>query len=258
MSVFFGDKSWPELEEYINRGGLVILPFGTVEEHGKHLPVNTDLVLAEEISRRIAEHVAGTHPALVMPGWWSGYSVNVMQRWPGLIRLRIEVMIEAVYDVMSSLAEMGFSKMMTVNSHGMNPEIIKLAARRLYDDYRISVVTTNIWSMAKDTMVKVRKSDIGGACHGGEFETALMLYFGAPVDMDKTTGEDAIKYRSDFYPGDAFGTAKGGAFLSTWSVQDSSTGLYGDPRTATAETGEKLLNGMIEQYKHLIDEYMDI
>ncbi|MEW5815584.1 MAG: hypothetical protein AB1798_09355 [Spirochaetota bacterium] len=91
-------------------------------------------------------------------------------------------------------------------------------SRRISDAYDVNVVTCNCYSLAAETMKKIRKSEIGGAYHSGEFETALMLYFTDLVDMSKTTKEDIMSYRSDFYPGDMFGSAQGGAFLSTWYV----------------------------------------
>jgi creatinine amidohydrolase len=258
MSVYFAEKSWPELKDYIERNALVIIPFGTIEEHGLHLPVNTDEVIAEGIAKCVAEAVKDTIPVLVMPGFWSGYSVKKMTRWPGVIRIRSEILTEVFYDLMSSLVQMGFKKLMTLNGHGQNPEMIKLAARRIADDFDIHVVTTNYYSLAAETMKKVRKSETGGALHGGEFETSLMLYFSDLVDMSKAIKDDIMKYRSDFYPGDMFGSASGGAFLSTWFLQESKTGIYGDPTVATRETGKLLVEGIVGKYVHLIKEYMNL
>lgn len=258
MSVCFAEKSWPQIKEYVEKNALVILPFGTLEEHGLHLPVNVDAVIAEEIARRVAEAVRDRIPVLVMPVTWAGYSIRKMTRWPGVIVIRSEILVEAWFDLMASLVKMGFKKLLCINAHGQNPEMIKLAARRIADEFDVHVVTTNSWSMAADTMKKIRKSDIGGCLHSCEFETSLMLYFTDLVDMSKTTKDDVMKYRSDFYPGDLFGSATGGAFLSTWYVQESKTGTYGDPTVATKETGRLLVEGMVRNYVKLIDEYMKL
>ncbi len=255
MSVLFAEKSWPEIAEHIRKKALVILPVGQVEEHGRHLPLNTDLVIAEGVSRAVAEAAKDRHPALVMPGVWSGYSIKKMTKWPGVIRVRSEVLTELLFDILSSLVDMGFRKILTINAHGMNPEMIKIAARRISDASDVNVVTTNCWSFAAETMRRIRKSEIGGALHGGEFETSLLLYLTDLVDMTKATSEDRMRYMSEFYSGDTFAPS-GGAFLSTWYVQESRTGLYGDPTPATRETGEKLMQGMVEKYLRLIDEYM--
>jgi creatinine amidohydrolase len=258
MSNYFAEKSWPDLKEYIEKNALVIVPFGTVEEHGMHLPLNTDVVIAAGIADRVAEAVKDAVPVLVMPTFWSGYSIKKMTKWPGVIRIRSEILIELFYDLLSSLVDMGFRKLLCLNAHGQNPEMIKLAARRIADAYDVHVVTTNCYSMASDTMKKIRKSQTGGSLHGGEFETSLMLYFTDLVDMSRATKDDIMRYRSDFYPGDTFGSASGGAFLSTWYVQESKTGIYGDPTVATKETGRLLVEGIVEKYVHLIDEYMKL
>jgi creatinine amidohydrolase len=258
MSIFFAEKSWPELKEYIEKNALVIVPFGTIEEHGLHLPVNTDAVIAEGVAAAVGDAVKDRVPVLVMPAFWSGYSIKKMTKWPGVIRVRSEILTEVFYDILSSLVDMGFNKLLCLNGHGQNPEMIKLAARRIADVYDVHVVTTNYYALAAETMKKVRKSKTGGALHGGEFETSLMLYFTDLVDMSRATKEDMMRYRSDFYPGDMFGSASAGAFLSTWYVQESKTGIYGDPTVATRETGRLLVDGIVEKYVRLIDEYMSL
>ena len=258
MSILFAEQSWPQIKEYIEKNALIILPFGTVEEHGLHLPVNVDAVIADEVAKRVGEAVKDRVPVLVMPVTWAGYSIRRMNKWPGVISIRSEILVEAWFDLMASLVKMGFRKLLCLNAHGQNPEMIKLAARRISDEYDVHVVTSNCWSMAADTMKKIRKSQIGGCHHGCEFETSLMLYLTDLVDMSKATNEDVMRYRSEFYPGDMFGSATGGTFLSTWHVQESKTGIYGDPTVATKETGRLLVEGMVRNYGRLIDEYMSL
>jgi creatinine amidohydrolase len=258
MSVYFAEKSWPELKDYIERNALVIVPFGTLEEHGLHLPVNTDTAIAEGVALCVAEAARDRVPVLVMPVFWSGYSIKKMTKWPGVIRIRTEILTEVFFDLLSSLVEMGFKKILCLNGHGQNPEMIKLASRRIADKYDVHIVNSNYYSLAAETMKRVRKSGLGGALHGGEFETSLMLYLTDLVDMGKATKDDVMKYRSDFYPGDMFGSAAGGTFLSTWYVQESKTGIYGDPTVATRETGKLLVDGIVKKYLLLIDEYMNL
>jgi creatinine amidohydrolase len=259
MSILFAEQSWPQIKACIDRNGLMILPFGTLEEHGLHLPVNVDAVIAEEVAKRVGEAVKDKYPVLVMPVAWAGYSVKKMNKWPGVISVRSEVLTEAWFDVMASLVRMGFKKLLCVNGHGQNPEMIKLAARRISDEFDVNVVTSNVWSMAAETMKKIRQSDLGGCGgHGDELETSLMLHLTDLVDMRKATKEDIMRYRSEFYPGDTFGSATGGAFLSTWYVQESKTGIYGDPTVATKETGRLLVEGLVSSYVRLIDEYMTL
>ena len=253
-SFYFADKRYPELEEDIKKGSVILLPIGTIEEHGKHLPVNTDVVIAEETARRVASRVLPDIPVLVMPALWTGYSAKEMTRWAGTIRVRTRVVIDLIYDVCSSLIQMGFKRIVIVNSHGHHPGLINTACREIADDLGAHVVHTEIASLAKDAVRKHRKSEPGGALHGGEFETSLMLHFGADVDMAAATNEDIMRYHSEFIAGDNF-TAGSKVFWSTWGLQESKTGVYGDPTVATAETGEKIMNEIVEQYAAFLEEY---
>ena len=197
MSILFAENSWPQIQECIERKGLIILPFGTLEEHGLHLPVNVDAVIAEETAKRVADAVKDAVSVLVMPVVWAGYSIQKMNTWPGVVSVRSEILTEAWFDLMASLVKMGFKRLLCMNAHGQNPEMIKLAARRISDEYDVNVATSNCWSMAAETMKAIRRSEIGGCFHGGEFETSLMLYFTDLVEHEQghKRGCHALSFR---------------------------------------------------------------
>jgi len=132
-SFYFSQRTWPQLKEMIERRAIVLLPIGTVEEHGKHLPVNADEEIATQVSRRVAERMSESLPLLVMPTIWAGYSMSIMQRWPGTIRVRTRILADLVFDVVKSLTDMGFEKIMVVNAHGHHPGILEMVAREIAD-----------------------------------------------------------------------------------------------------------------------------
>ena len=82
MSLYFSDQSWPQLEQAVAENTLILLPIGQTEQHGPHLPVKTDALIAQEVTRRVAEAVAGEIPVLVMPTIWSGYSMKPVSSSP--------------------------------------------------------------------------------------------------------------------------------------------------------------------------------
>jgi len=254
MSIYFADKNWVELQKMIKKKALVILPVGTIEEHGMHLPVNTDVVIAEEVARRIGEEMRKRIPLLVMPAVWSGYSAKEMSRWPGTIRVRARVVMDTIFDICSSLIDMGFKKIVIINAHGHHTELLRLAAREIADKYGVYIAVTDPAVMAKDEMQKIRISKRGGAIHGGEYETSLMLYLNQPVDMKKATGQDIMRYHSRFYAGDNF-AAPNRVFWSTWGIQKSKTGIYGDPTVATSQTGKRLMEAILKNYIAFIREF---
>jgi len=254
MSIYFGDLNWPQLQEAIAKNTVILIPVGTVEEHGRHLPVSTDAIIASEIAGRTAEKVKDGLPLLVMPAVWTGYSAKEMARWPGTVRIRPEVMIDLIYDLLASLAEMGFKKIVLLDCHGHHSGILNVAVRKISDSFGVYPAIVSPAALSKEVFTEIRKSEAGGAIHGGEWETSLMLYFGQPVNMKEATKEDIMRYHSEFIPGDGFVGGKG-VFWSTWGIQQSKTGIYGDPTCASVETGEKCCRAIIENLSRFLKEY---
>jgi creatinine amidohydrolase len=258
MSLYFADQSWPKLQRAIEANTLIILPVGQVEEHGRHLPVSTDTVIVEGVAQRLAEAlVAESVPALVMPAIWSGYSSKDMTRWPGTMRLRPQVFMELVYDVCSSLIDMGFRKLMLLNGHGHHTGPLRVVTRRIADTYEVYMAVVAPATLSAERFREIRRSGRGGSIHGGEYETALMLYLGEEVDMSQATDEDVMRYHSEFIAGDNF---EGGqkVFWSTWGLQQSESGIYGDPTVATAETGREVMEAIVANGVAFAKEFMSV
>lgn len=254
MSIYFAEKTWEELTVAIERNTLILFPIGTVEEHGMHLPVNTDAIIAQEVTRLIAERILRDIPILVLPTVWSGYSAKEMMRWPGTIRISTRTFMDMIFGVCSSLIAMGFKKIILINNHGHHTELLGVVVREIADAYDVHMALTDVAKMGAESMKKVRKSELGGCLHGCEWETAMMLALNQRVIMDKVTKEDTMKYHSKFYPGDAFAANKL-VFWSTWGIQKSKTGIYGDPTVATKETGLVVLEAIINNYLEFIKEF---
>jgi len=255
MSIYFAHKTWVELEAYIKKKALVILPVGTVEEHGRHLPVETDATIAEEVAKAIGEDMKNEVPLLVMPTVWSGYSPKEMMKWPGTMRLRTRVFTDMVYDICASLAEMGFKKIMMLDCHGQHAPMLNIVTKDLADNYGVYAVVTSPMVFSAKEFSEVRKSKQGGVLHACEWETSLMLYLTDRVKMSEVTDEDIMRYHSKFVAGD--GASCGQKVVwSTWGLQKSKTGVYGDPTVATREMGEFIMKALLKNYREFIREYI--
>lgn len=261
MSLYFHHLTSPEVGEAAERNTLVLLPVGQVEEHGPHLPLETDCIIARETARVVAEEIASEIPVLILPTVWTAYTVRQVARWPGLITFREpESMIQMIYDILASLVENGFCRIVIVNAHGNNPAVLELACRKIGSDYNVFPALTYVLGMSKTIGPQVRKSVMGGCGgHAGEEETALLLHL-APdmVHMDHATDEDIVRYQTRFFPGDIYSDIPNrvsGIHWSTWGVVASKTGVYGDPTAATAETGKALFEEIVRNYKDFLREY---
>ncbi len=252
--ALFGELTSPQIAEFVEKHALVLLPIGQTEEHGDHLPVDADTVIAESITEAAAQRLEDELPVLVMRAVWAGYSGAELTKWPGTMRVRTRVIADYVFDIIHSLAEMGFRKIATVNGHGHHPAILEMVAREIADATGVYIACIEAAKMAAPAVIEHRKSEPGGCIHGGEFETSLMLYLGARVDMDKAHSRDVFTYHSDSFPGDGFAGPKA-AFWSTWGIRRSETGIYGDPTVATAEFGERIFETAVANLCDFLREF---
>lgn len=244
----------PQIGALAARNALVILPVGQIEEHGCHLPVGTDAVIAERVVQAAADTLDADFPTLTLPTLWAGYSGRELLNWPGTIRVRTRVFADLVLDVVTSLANMGFAKIIVVNGHGHHPGILEMVAREMADETGVYIAVVDVARLAAEAVQAHRKSAPGGCIHGGEFETSLMLHLGEPVDMTQATDEDVFTFESEFLPKDGFAGGKL-AFWSTWGIQRSKTGIYGDPTLASAQFGEIVFRAMVDKLIAFAREY---
>ena len=242
----FQDYSWDELKEIIEKNPVVLIPVGQIEEHGLHLPVKTDAFIAEKICERISE--ISPIPVIFMPTICYGYSTNEIKKWPGCPGVKIETFINYVYDICSSLVEMGFKKIVIVSSHGNHTGGLEVVVRKIADSYGLYIALTIPNVIAKEKIKKILEKGWRGSCHGGEYETSLMLYLDKEnVKMEKATDADILKINKKFYPGKVF--------ISTWGLQKSKTGIYGAPKYASEEKGKKLFNAIVKEYLKFLKEF---
>lgn len=240
MSYLFRDQSSPQVQEHLDKESLLLLPIGTTEEHGPHLPVDTDARIAEAYGHALAQALTPEMPVLLLDTIRYGYSMKIMQQWPGTIVVRSRVFMDLIFDICRSLLEMGFAKLALLDCHGHHSGLLSAVSRELCDacDRAIAVLSPAI--LSRDEFNAVRKSDQGGAIHGGEWETSLVLHLDPQVvDMSQALAEP-MRYHSDFVAGDNF-LGRQRVSWSTWYLQPTESGIYGDPTVASTETGRVIL-----------------
>lgn len=245
-----------QLKPYIEQKALLIMGIGTIEEHGLHLPTGTDLFITQsfmdDLCAYLKEH--SPIPFLALPAIWTGYSAVEMQRWPGTIRMRTRTVMDMMREIIGSLCEMGFDKILVLNGHGHHTELLRVVAREIADDHGVYPAVSNFLYLGAKEYNAVRQGEPGGSIHGGEDETSVMLHYGYPVDTSLYTDVDHVTYHTDFVAGDNFiGSTR--VFWSTWNYHPSETGLLGDPTPSSAETGRTLIEACVKQLAAFIEDY---
>ncbi|MBQ6545240.1 MAG: creatininase family protein [Lachnospiraceae bacterium] len=233
MSFYYGDKTRDEIAEYAKKNAVVILPVGTTEEHGAHLPVETDAIIARYFGDRLGEACeAADIPVLVLRPICYGFSMGVVRKWPGCPNVDIRVLTDYIHCILSSLVKEGFTKLVMLDCHGNHDCVLRTVMRMIVDEYNVFPMTLAPGKLCADVYNRLKK-DPEGDIHGGEYETSCILHI-APelVHTDKYTDVDKIHIKDRELLGP----------VSTWGLMETKTGLFGDPTPSTAELGKACLD----------------
>jgi creatinine amidohydrolase len=221
-----------EIQARAGTDAVVIIPVASVEQHGPHLATGVDMWLATAVAERTAAklHAAGNR-ALVMPCLWSGLAEHHMS-FGGTVTLDRDIFLGMVGGVARSVARHGFRRIALVNGHGGNVEAIATAAIELTRTLAVPVVGLTYWQANVDTFGAIleRQANVEHAC---EAETSMVM----AVQPD-CVRHDAI---ARAIPRKAVPPAPPGFKRQRSFAEMTDTGVLGDPRAATAEKGERLL-----------------
>ncbi|MFV2065172.1 MAG: creatininase family protein [Chloroflexota bacterium] len=247
-TVFLGEMTNPEVEAFLEDHDSVIVPTGSTEQHGPHGPLLTDVLVPQEIARRVAPKLE----ALVAPPINYGLSYPHIG-FSGVVNVRIPTFMAMVEDLCASFADVGFKRIVFLNGHYDNTYAIAYAcanaAERLADDVRAFPV--NYW----DGMTEAQAQeffDPATGLHANRGETSAVLAIDADlVDMDKANAEfppfpevtNAAPVHTAFF------------FSNPGSVHRATrSGTWGDAREASAEFGERYLEAMADSTIRVLDD----
>jgi creatinine amidohydrolase len=253
MKYRYGEMTWPEIREAAAAERLAVVPIATIEDHGHHLPVDTDLLLCNAVCELAVERASDR--AVLVPAINHGYSPHHMD-FPGPITIGAETLIRYGVDVCKSLAHHGFRRILIVNGHGSNTPFTDIIARLTVVETGALAAAVNYWAApgVREAAESLRESEkVGGMNHACEFETSLYLSLRPDlVDMAKAVHElshrPSKNYWTDLVAGDGPLT-----MMEPWSAL-SETGVMGDPTKASAEKGRVLLDAAANGIVELIDE----
>jgi creatinine amidohydrolase len=251
--------TWPEINDAIEMGKVCLVPCGSVEQHGPHLPLDVDIVCPQGIAYGAGRAIPDK--MLVLPPVWYGYTGHVMD-FPGTINTHFETFIHQVLDITKSLAYHGFKKIVLLNGHGSNMPNLDLVARRTNletDAECILAAWWNLLTVDKTFLPRWRQSKFPGGCaHACELETSLYLYLdGDNVRRDKIRS-DVINFNEENSPFnwvDLF--AAGPATLISWTSTYTNSGVLGDAELATAEKGRQVYEEAVKQLTRFVTWFKD-
>jgi len=258
---FLERMTWPEVDAARDAGvDAVLIPIGSTEQHGRHLPLDTDCLIARELCRLAAQAAEDDGlRVLVAP------TLNVTLSWyhmqfPGSLRLSTTTFLQVFREVCDSLAHHGFERLIAVNGHGGNIAALTVAVNHTMETTGRRVFLVQWWDLAADVLAEIE----GPMIHAEEAETSIALALGQRM-IEAETSRDAFDrgeaVRSAGLPWTSFGkygmTHKGpGVVVPMDMLRDiTASGVVGDATKARRETGERVVAALIPRMVQVTREF---
>lgn len=248
-TVYLAEMTWQDAKAAVEEGRTAIVPVGSTEAHGPHLPLDVDAHQAGHI----AALAAARTNAVVAPTLPYGYATTWMG-FPGTVTLQADTFQTVVYEIASSLVQHGFRNVIVLNGHRPNGTGIDVAVRRVVDEMpresQAQVSALSYWEPGAARVHALRRSRVGGMGHACEFETSVQLATRPNlVHMDRLEGVHTPLVGWDLVaPGQPSRT------YGRWPAPSAShPAVFGDPSVATAESGEAFVAVVVDALVEFIE-----
>lgn len=232
--------SWTQVDALPDKANIpIVLPAGSVEQHGPHLPCLVDSIIAAGVVGHALARLPADVPALALPPITYGKSDEHLH-FPGTVTIDGTTLLETVTQIGESVYRMGFRKLLIVNAHGGQPQVMEMAARELrlrHGDYQ--VLPHFVWRVPHAAGQFMSEREKRLSMHAGHAETAILMAL-APdtVHMEHAVANYPPEFPSKVLSAD-------GRPAAAWTARDfGPSGIIGDPLPATPEQGRAILESL--------------
>ena len=241
LSVVLEHLTWQEAERILKEYDVVLFALGArSKEHGPHLPLNNDYLMAEYLKEKVTKKV----PVVVLPTLQYGYYPSFLE-YPGSISIKEETFRNMIIDICESMNGYGVRKFYIINTGISTIRPLKDAAKKLLEK---EIILKYLNLLEIDEKYDTDFIEQEGGTHADEGETAMMLH----IAPEKVEMEKAVK---DYDPRTGRkGLTRDPEGKGTYSP----TGIWGDPTLATKEKGKILTEAIIEEIVNQVKELMQL
>ncbi len=251
--MIFNEMTRPELN-VVDKNAIVVLPLGSTEQHGLHLPVNTDTKTVEAISRELEHRLPDK--VLLAPTNWLGHSPHHLE-FGGTISLNYNIYSAMLIEIIECFRAMGYQKILMLNGHGGNGMPMSIAQQEMkLRDPKLMLCACNYWELARNEILSIREGGKYAMGHACEMETSLYMFLDE-ANVRKSEIRDAGWTFNENYFG--YGMFNGGpvSYLANFN-EISDTGAFGAPSFASYEKGEKLFSVISNALKAFVIDFYNI
>ncbi len=248
---YFPYLSWTEIEQMPNKENVVIIqPLGATEQHGPHLPIAVDSAISLGVLGKALEQLESDVPAYALPCLYYGKS-NEHIGFPGTISLTATTLLLVIKEMAASIYRSGFRKLVLMNSHGGQPQIMEIAARDLHQEHPdFAVFPLFTWRVPHTVgdLLTVQEQEYG--IHAGDAETSIMLSL-LPKQVKMA---QAVKEYPQGLPQDSLLDMEGKLPFAWLTKELSQSGVMGDATAATKEKGDRILQSVADGWVQVIQD----
>ena len=245
VDYILAEMTWPEAKRRFREVDVALLPVGATEQHGPHLPLDTDSFDADYLARAVAERCSFPRP-VVLPLVPYGVSYH-HEDFSGTISITNQTLSRLVYDIGVGAARNGVTKLVIINGHGGNDPALNYAAQEINRDARIFVAVDSGETSDVDIYAMI---DTPNDVHAGEIETSTSL----AVRPELVRLDRAQKLVPKFSSRYLDFTSKRGISWHAYTKRISKSGVMGDPTRASAEKGRRMWEVMISHLVALVED----
>ncbi len=246
------EMTWPEVAALPRGETIVLLPVAAHEQHGPHLPVGTDTIIADGVIESFGAKLREGREVLLLPTLTVGKS-NEHMGFSGTLTLSLTTLASVVGDIARSVARHGFKKLVLLNSHGGNTDVLNALSRDLREELSMSVFVVDWWftDFWSELLNEIQQSPRDGVFHAGELETSIVLALRPElVHMDKAV----CTFPPEDLRNNRYVTIFGPVSMG-WVTRDiSKTGVIGDATKASAEKGRVMLEFAGSKLSEIVEE----
>ena len=248
---FWNELTSPEFASLDSNSTIAILPIASTEQHGPHLPISTDVTIANgmigEVRRQMPDHLS----VLVLPTQEIG-KANEHIHGPGTLSLGAELLIPAWTTIGQKIAEAGLRKVIIVNSHGGNLDVMSIVARELRVRFQMAVVSTQ-WARFGTPEGLIGAHETAYGIHGGEVETSMMLHF--RPDLVRMENAQNFRSRAEWMKDNTRFLQPLPPHSLAWIAHDLNPhGVVGDAASGTAEKGRLIVEHQARAFIGLVED----
>ena len=248
---YFPYLTWREIAQMPNKENVVIIqPVGAIEQHGHHLPLVVDSAISVGVLGKALDKLPIEIPAYALPCLYYGKS-NEHAGFPGTISLSAKTLLAVIKETALSIYQAGFRKLILMNSHGGQPQIMEIVARDLHQEYQdFQVFPWFTWRVPNIASELLTPKELELGIHAGDAETSLMLaLLPEHVKMDL-----AVKEYPRNLPQNSLLSMEGSLPFSWLTREVSTTGTMGDATTASKDKGDRILESLAQGWVQAITE----